>query len=60
MKRLALIALSLALICTGVHANNVPISQLPPGGNMLLGDLVPATRNGVTYGVVFNGTALGV
>src|ERR1700733_2487196 len=58
MKRLALLALSLALICTGVHANNVPISQLPPGGNMLLGDLVPATRNGVTYGDVFNWTAL--
>jgi hypothetical protein len=58
MKRLALLALSFALICTGVHANNVPISQLPPGGNMLPGDLVPATRTGITYGVVFNGTAL--
>jgi hypothetical protein len=58
MKRLALLALSLALIGTGVHASNVPISQLPPGGNMLSGDLVPATRNGVTYGVVFEGAAL--
>lgn len=55
LKRIApLVAL---LIATGAHAQNfppqVPISMLPTGGVIQTGDLFPANRAGVTYGVTW-------
>ena len=47
----------LCLISSVASAQNfppqVPISELPPGGAVQSGDLFPANRSGVTYGVMW-------
>ena len=45
-QTLALLALSLSLLARAFDAQQRPDHQPPPGGTTLLGDLVPATRNG--------------
>jgi hypothetical protein len=56
MPRIGLIAV-LCLISSVASAQNfppqVPISELPPGGAVQSGDLFPANRSGVTYGVMW-------
>jgi hypothetical protein len=58
----ALALLVALLIATAAHAQNfppqVPISQLPPGGAVQSGDLFPANRAGVTYGVTWPPAAI--
>ena len=45
-----------AIIPGQVFADNgLPISNLTPGGNLLTGDILPATRDGVTYSVIYTG-----
>ena len=58
MKKLLSALLLACCISFSSMAANVPISGLPFGGPMANGDLVPATRGGVTYGVTVTGSSL--
>ena len=51
LRHLALLAILLGSV--SALAANTPISGLPAGGNAIPGDLFPATRSGVTYGVTY-------
>lgn len=57
MRYLALISALLMSMPAFAAAPPVPISNLPSGGSVQAGDLFPATRNGVTYGVTYQGTS---
>jgi hypothetical protein len=51
LRHLALLATLLG--SAPALAANTPISGLPSGCNAVTGDLFPATRNGITYGVTY-------
>ena len=56
MLRLAAFWLSVLLPSLAIAQNlppQIPISELPPGGAVQSGDLFPANRAGVTYGVTW-------